>query len=163
MQNLNDPIVWPGKPYPLGATWDGEGVNFALFSEHAEKVELCLFDPSGRRETQLRFNCASRPIRSGTAICRRRGPDWCTAIAFMVRTIQRRVCALILTNCCWILTRSRCRDLRWNDAHFGYRIGHRTGGSVFRPARQRSRHDEGGGDRSGVHLGDRPAATHSVA
>ncbi|MBX3440573.1 MAG: hypothetical protein KF861_23990, partial [Planctomycetaceae bacterium] len=33
--------VWPGKPYPLGATWDGEGVNFALFSEHATRVELC--------------------------------------------------------------------------------------------------------------------------
>ena len=43
-------VVWPGKPYPLGATWDGEGVNFALFSEHAEKVELCLFDEAGRRE-----------------------------------------------------------------------------------------------------------------
>ncbi len=36
--------VWPGKPYPLGATWDGQGVNFALFSEHATGVELCLFD-----------------------------------------------------------------------------------------------------------------------
>ena len=36
--------VWPGKPYPLGATWDGSGVNFALFSENATKVELCLFD-----------------------------------------------------------------------------------------------------------------------
>ena len=36
--------VWPGKPYPLGATWDGRGVNFALYSEHATKVELCLFD-----------------------------------------------------------------------------------------------------------------------
>jgi glycogen operon protein len=36
--------VWPGRPYPLGATWDGAGVNFALFSEHATKVELCLFD-----------------------------------------------------------------------------------------------------------------------
>ncbi|MFP5502536.1 MAG: glycogen debranching enzyme GlgX, partial [Candidatus Sericytochromatia bacterium] len=34
----------PGKPYPLGATWDGMGVNFALFSEHATAVELCLFD-----------------------------------------------------------------------------------------------------------------------
>ncbi len=34
----------PGRPYPLGATWDGLGVNFALFSEHATKVELCLFD-----------------------------------------------------------------------------------------------------------------------
>ncbi|HEX9260390.1 MAG TPA: glycogen debranching protein GlgX [Acidimicrobiales bacterium] len=36
--------VWPGQPYPLGATWDGRGVNFALFSEHATRVELCLFD-----------------------------------------------------------------------------------------------------------------------
>ena len=36
--------VWPGQPYPLGATWDGRGVNFAIYSEHATKVELCLFD-----------------------------------------------------------------------------------------------------------------------
>jgi isoamylase len=36
--------IWSGNPYPLGATWDGRGVNFALFSEHAERVELCLFD-----------------------------------------------------------------------------------------------------------------------
>ena len=35
--------VWPGRPYPLGASWDGTGVNFALFSEHATAVELCLF------------------------------------------------------------------------------------------------------------------------
>lgn len=39
--------VLPGNPAPLGATWDGMGVNFALFSEDAEKVELCLFDPFG--------------------------------------------------------------------------------------------------------------------
>jgi isoamylase len=36
--------VWPGTPYPLGATWDGEGTNFAVFSENATAVELCLFD-----------------------------------------------------------------------------------------------------------------------
>jgi isoamylase len=43
--------VWPGLPYPLGATWDGAGVNFALFSENATKVELCLFDaPEAERE-----------------------------------------------------------------------------------------------------------------
>ncbi|MGH2749262.1 MAG: glycogen debranching protein GlgX [Actinomycetota bacterium] len=35
--------IWPGVPYPLGATWDGEGTNFAVFSEHATAVELCLF------------------------------------------------------------------------------------------------------------------------
>jgi isoamylase len=39
--------VWPGSPYPLGATWDGVGVNFAVFSEHATRVELCLFDSPG--------------------------------------------------------------------------------------------------------------------
>jgi isoamylase len=42
--------VWPGRPYPLGATWDGRGVNFALFSENATRIELCLFDgPADRR------------------------------------------------------------------------------------------------------------------
>ncbi len=45
-------MVWPGEPYPLGATWDGQGVNFALFSENAEGVELCLFDPSGQEEVE---------------------------------------------------------------------------------------------------------------
>jgi glycogen operon protein len=47
---MSEHEVWPGDPYPLGATWDGEGVNFALFSENAEKVELCLFDESGNVE-----------------------------------------------------------------------------------------------------------------
>jgi len=43
--------VWPGQPYPQGATWDGAGVNFALFSENATGVELCLFDgPDGTEE-----------------------------------------------------------------------------------------------------------------
>ena len=44
--------VWPGSPSPLGATFDGRGVNFALFSEHATKVELCLFDsPDAQTES----------------------------------------------------------------------------------------------------------------
>src|SRR5918997_6334695 len=43
--------IWPGRPYPLGATWDGQGTNFAVFSEGATGVELCLFDApeSGER------------------------------------------------------------------------------------------------------------------
>jgi isoamylase len=41
-----------GAPHPLGATWDGRGTNFALFSAHAEKVELCFFDRQGRREIE---------------------------------------------------------------------------------------------------------------
>ena len=42
--------VWPGNPYPLGATYDGTGTNFALFSEVAEKVILCLIDAEGTEE-----------------------------------------------------------------------------------------------------------------
>lgn len=45
-------VVWPGRPYPLGATWDGKGTNFALFSANATAVELCLFDSSGRKEIE---------------------------------------------------------------------------------------------------------------
>jgi isoamylase len=45
-------MLWPGRPYPLGASWDGKGVNFALFSAHAEKVELCLFDRTGLQERE---------------------------------------------------------------------------------------------------------------
>ena len=71
-QWLSPTRMRPGRPYPLGATWDGDGVNFALFSAHAEKVELCLFDRSGsvnRRGSR----CPNTPTRSGTAICRTRG------------------------------------------------------------------------------------------
>ena len=49
--------VWPGQPYPLGATFDGTGTNFALFSEGAEKVELCLFDELG---TETRIDVAAQ-------------------------------------------------------------------------------------------------------
>ena len=41
------PSVWPGTPYPLGATFDGAGTNFSVFSEVAERVELCLIDDDG--------------------------------------------------------------------------------------------------------------------
>ncbi|MDF3052163.1 MAG: glgX 1 [Geminicoccaceae bacterium] len=45
--------IWPGAPAPLGASWDGEGTNFAVFSEHAARVELCLFDdPRAPQESQ---------------------------------------------------------------------------------------------------------------
>jgi glycogen operon protein len=44
--------IWPGKPFPLGPSWDGEGTNFALFSENAQRVELCLFDETDR-ETRI--------------------------------------------------------------------------------------------------------------
>ena len=49
---MND--VLPGRPFPLGAIWDGEGTNFSIFSEHAEQVVLCLFDDErGERQIEL--------------------------------------------------------------------------------------------------------------
>jgi glycogen operon protein len=53
--------IWPGKPYPLGATFDGSGTNFSLFSELAERVELCLFDDQGH-ETRV-------DMPESTALC----------------------------------------------------------------------------------------------
>ncbi|MGH7907774.1 MAG: glycogen debranching protein GlgX, partial [Candidatus Binataceae bacterium] len=74
-QPLPDNIaVWRGEPYPLGATWDGEGVNFAIFSAHADKIELCLFESRGVREirripmrwrTDLVWHCYLPEARPG--------------------------------------------------------------------------------------------------
>jgi glycogen operon protein len=47
--------IYPGSPYPLGATWDGIGVNFAIFSEHATSVELCLFDGADAQTESVRI------------------------------------------------------------------------------------------------------------
>jgi glycogen operon protein len=49
--------VWPGRPFPLGATWDGEGTNFSLFSENAERVSLCLFDDE---DVETRYELTER-------------------------------------------------------------------------------------------------------
>ena len=48
--------IRPGQPYPLGATWDGAGVNFAIFSESATGVELCLFDSADSGKESLRID-----------------------------------------------------------------------------------------------------------
>jgi isoamylase len=45
--------VWPGRPFPLGPEWDGQGTNFSLFSENADRVELCLFDEHGEERIEL--------------------------------------------------------------------------------------------------------------
>src|ERR1700729_60145 len=47
--------AWPGRPYPLGATWDGKGVNFAIYAENATKVELCLFDGVDSQQESVRI------------------------------------------------------------------------------------------------------------
>lgn len=63
--------VWPGKPFPLGATWDGEGTNFSLFSENAERVELCLYGDQEQRievreRTAFNWHCYLPGVGPGT-------------------------------------------------------------------------------------------------
>src|SRR5579871_6236472 len=53
--------VWPGRPFPLGATFEGTGTNFSIFSEVADRVDLCLFDDEGHE------TCLELPER--TALC----------------------------------------------------------------------------------------------
>jgi isoamylase len=115
--------AWPGHPYPLGATWNGEGVNFALFSQHAEKVELCLFDHRGRRETarvpmswrtDQVWHCYLPEARPGQLYGYRvHGP-------YAPEQGQR-------FNPNKLLIDPYAKDIigtvRWNDALFGYTIG----------------------------------------
>jgi len=65
--------VWPGSPFPLGPVWDGAGTNFSLFSEHAERVELCLFDDGDQEErievaerTAFNWHCYLPGVGPGT-------------------------------------------------------------------------------------------------
>src|SRR5579872_1543252 len=125
------PIVWPGKPYPLGANWDGEGVNFALFSEHAEAVELCLFDQAGRRElhrvrvkeqTDQVWHCYLPEARPGLIYGYRvYGPyDPAKGYRFNPHKLLLDAYAKQIVG-----------DLRWSDSHFGYRIDHRNADLSF--------------------------------
>ncbi|HEU0014447.1 MAG TPA: glycogen debranching protein GlgX, partial [Longimicrobium sp.] len=52
--------AWPGVPYPLGATWDGKGTNFAIYSEQAWEVELCIFDAPGDHEPSRTYRLRER-------------------------------------------------------------------------------------------------------
>lgn len=115
--------VWPGRPYPRGAFWDGEGVNFAIFSAHAEKVELCLFDAKGKNEVQrvefkersdLVWHCYLPEARPGLLYgFRVHGP-------YRPKEGHR-------FNPNKLLIEPYAKDIvgtpLWSDAHFGYRIG----------------------------------------
>ncbi len=115
--------VWPGNPYPLGATWDGEGVNFALFSEHAGKVELCLFDRQCRQEigviplawqTDQVWHCYLPEARPGLLYGYRvHGP-------YNPKRGHRFNPKKLLLD---PYAKAIAGELRWHDALFGYRIG----------------------------------------
>ena len=116
--------VWPGRPYPLGATWDGAGVNFALFSEHATKVELCLFDDQDAAKEAHRINvpectdqvwhCYLPDTLPGQLYGYRvHGPYEPTAgHRFNPNKVVLDPYAKLLG-----------RDVRWDDSLFGYTIG----------------------------------------
>jgi isoamylase len=128
--NGDPPIVWPGKPYPLGASWNGEGVNFALFSEHAEKVELCLFDPSGRRQisritmreqTDQVWHCYLPEARPGLVYGYRVYGPYNPAQGLRFNPHKLLVDPYA----------KQIRHLIWSDSHFGYRIGHKNADLSF--------------------------------
>jgi len=123
--------VWPGRPYPLGATWDGTGVNFALFSANAEKVELCLFDGRGRRElrrvalpeyTDQVWHGYLHDVQPGTLYGYRvYGPyDPQRGHRFNGNKLLLDPYAKAVAG-----------TLRWSDAHFGYRVGAPRGDLSF--------------------------------
>ncbi|CAK0749862.1 Glycogen operon protein GlgX homolog [uncultured Gammaproteobacteria bacterium] len=116
--------VWPGQPAPLGATWDGCGVNFALFSAHAEQVELCLFDATGSRETGRVFLPEyTDEVWHGYLPQARPGQLYGYRVHGPYRPeLGHRF------NPAKLLIDPYARDLvgplKWTDAHFGYKVGH---------------------------------------
>jgi isoamylase len=123
--------VWPGEGYPRGATWDGEGVNFSLFSTNSERLELCIFDPTGRHEMQRinvrerthgNWHCYLPEARPGMLYgFRVYGPyDPERGHRFNPNKLLIEPYAKALHG-----------PLIWSDAHFGYRTGHARGDLSF--------------------------------
>src|SRR5689334_20251142 len=122
---MNGPItaVWPGRPYPRGATWDGEGVNFSLFSQHAEKVELCLFDVKGRREVQRivlteqtdqEWHCYLPEARPGMLYGYRVHGPYRPELGHRFNSNK-----LLLDP----YAKALMGHINWSDAQYGYRVG----------------------------------------
>ncbi len=120
----NGPRVWPGSPNPLGATWDGSGINFALFTAHAEKVELCLYEDDGITETARItlpeyshevWHCYLPDARPGQLYGYRvHGPyDPPAGHRFNPNKLLLDPYAKAYRG-----------DLQWDDALFGYQVGH---------------------------------------
>ena len=123
--------VWRGRPSPRGATWDGLGVNFALFSEHAERVELCLFDASGRHEVQ-RITLPERTddVFHGYLPQARPGLLYGYRLygPYRPKDGHRFNANKLLLD---PYARNIAGTLRWHDALFGYRVGHAEGDLSF--------------------------------
>ncbi|HJU65136.1 MAG TPA: glycogen debranching protein GlgX [Gemmatimonadaceae bacterium] len=116
--------VWPGEPYPLGATWDGQGVNFALFSQHGTGVELCLFDRPNdaveshkiqlRERTDQIWHCYLPDVRPGQLYGYRvHGP-------YDPEEGHRFNPGNLLID---PYTKAISGTIKWSNALFGYKVG----------------------------------------
>ena len=116
-----------GQAAPLGATWDGRGVNFALFSAHATRVDLCLFDDKGRVETQrLRLPCCTNQVWHGYVGGVRPGQLYGYRVhgPYEPGSGHRFNAHKLLLD---PYARQVAGQIRWHDALNGYRSGaHRT-------------------------------------
>jgi isoamylase len=128
----NNMRIWAGKPYPLGATWDGAGVNFVLFSEHATKVELCLFDsPQADRETD-RIVMSEHSDQIWHVYLPDVQPEQLYGYRVHgpyepARGHRFNPNKIVLDPYAKVIG----RDLRWDDALFGYQVGGQTGDLSF--------------------------------
>ena len=117
--------VWPGQSYPLGATWDGAGVNFALFSENATRVQLCLFDgPDGNKEitritlsekTDQVWHIYLPEVRPGQRYGYRVDGPYAPEEGHRFNPAK-----LLLDP----YAKAIAGSIKWSDALFGYTIGH---------------------------------------
>jgi isoamylase len=117
------PTLLPGKPYPLGASWDGAGVNFALFSAHGQAVDLCLFDPLGSREVlRLRLPEYTDQVWHGYLPEARPGLLYGYRVhgPYDPRNGHRFNRHKLLVD---PYARSIRGRMHWSNAHFGYRAG----------------------------------------
>jgi len=118
-------IIYPGKPFPLGATWDGSGVNFAIFSENASAVELCLFKS---REDEAESRCVRMPERTSSIWhCYLPGIKPGQLYGYRVHgpyepgNGHRFNPSKLLID---PYAKAIAGTIEWNDALFGYEIGH---------------------------------------
>ena len=113
--------IRPGEPFPLGATWDGRGTNFAVFSEVAERVELCLFDENGR-ETRIRLPEKTAFCWHGYVPGVRPGQRYGYRVHGPWDPVQGKRCnaAKLLVD---PYAKSIAGGIEWNDAVFPYPLG----------------------------------------
>jgi isoamylase len=114
--------VWPGDPYPLGATWDGVGVNFAIFSENATDIELCLFDFSGKETARIKMIERTDQVFHMYLPDARPGQFYGYRVYGPYRPgegLRFNPNKLLLDP----YAKAISGDLNWNDALYGYKFG----------------------------------------